>query len=222
MQLVPAADPEARATEILARRLFAAAHPDAVADAWDRRPYAGLRQQYLDTAAAALHAFVELSGSTPDQWSLTDEVTEPDLNPELTSVLHLRDQAAESLFKERELVSSALRRVEYSEGAAIERAEQAWAYLRKFKADGDRETLDAATRLPLEVMATEPGTYYSSLSAARLAAMALVFRSEVGTHPNWGQDEYDQVTRPWRTVFGPIHPDDARYPASWQQLRTGN
>ena len=43
--------------------------------------------------------------------------------------------------------------------------------------------------------------------AARDAALALVVRDLIGQH-GLTQDHYDTLTRPWRTVIGPIHPDD--------------
>ena len=44
-------------------------------------------------------------------------------------------------------------------------------------------------------------------AAARDAAVALVVRDLIGQH-GLTQDHYDTLTRPWRTVIGPIHPDD--------------
>ena len=43
--------------------------------------------------------------------------------------------------------------------------------------------------------------------AARYAAAALVVRDLIGQH-GFTQAHYDTLTRPWRTVIGPIHPDD--------------
>ncbi len=43
--------------------------------------------------------------------------------------------------------------------------------------------------------------------AVRDAAWALVVRDLIGQH-NFKQEHYDLLTRPWRTVIGPIHPDD--------------
>ena len=43
--------------------------------------------------------------------------------------------------------------------------------------------------------------------AAWDAAWALVVRDLIGQH-GLTQDHYDTLTRPWRTVIGPIHPDD--------------
>lgn len=62
---------------------------------------------------------------------------------------------------------------------------------------------------------TEPGSYFTALSAAHTAARALSARHLIGKAPGWTQRAYDQVTRPWRTVQGSIHPDDVLYPASW-------
>ena len=43
--------------------------------------------------------------------------------------------------------------------------------------------------------------------AARDAARALVVRDQVGD--TFTQAHYDTLTRPWATVIGPVHPDDA-------------
>ena len=44
--------------------------------------------------------------------------------------------------------------------------------------------------------------------AAWAAAAALVVRDLIGQH-GFTQDHYDALTGPWRTVIGPVHPDDA-------------
>jgi hypothetical protein len=44
--------------------------------------------------------------------------------------------------------------------------------------------------------------------AARAAARALAVRDLIGQH-GFTQEHYDTLTRPWRTVIGPLHPDDA-------------
>ena len=45
--------------------------------------------------------------------------------------------------------------------------------------------------------------------AARVAAGALVVRDLIDEATPWNQAAYDLLTGPWRTVIGPIHPDDA-------------
>ncbi len=45
-------------------------------------------------------------------------------------------------------------------------------------------------------------------AAARAAARALVVRDLIGKH-GFTQAHYDTLTGPWRTVIGPVHPDDA-------------
>ena len=44
--------------------------------------------------------------------------------------------------------------------------------------------------------------------AAWAAAAALVVRDLIGQH-GFTQEHYDTLTGPWRTVIGPVHPDDA-------------
>ena len=45
-------------------------------------------------------------------------------------------------------------------------------------------------------------------AAARDAAWGLVVRDLIGTH-GFTQEHYDTLTRPWREIVGPLHPDDA-------------
>ena len=47
----------------------------------------------------------------------------------------------------------------------------------------------------------------AACAAARDAARALVVRDQVGD--TFTQAHYDTLTRPWATVIGPVHPDDA-------------
>jgi len=44
--------------------------------------------------------------------------------------------------------------------------------------------------------------------AARAAAGALVVRGLIKPGASWDRSAYDALTKPWRTVIGPIHPDD--------------
>ena len=62
-------------------------------------------------------------------------------------------------------------------------------------------TLDAAWD------ATWDATLAAAWAAARDAARALVVRDQVGD--TFTQAHYDTLTRPWATVIGPVHPDDA-------------
>jgi len=39
------------------------------------------------------------------------------------------------------------------------------------------------------------------------AALALLVRDLIGRH-GFTQEHYDEMTRQWRTVIGPLHPDD--------------
>ena len=50
---------------------------------------------------------------------------------------------------------------------------------------------------------------------AALTARALNARHLIGAQHGWTQEAYDTITRPWRSVIGPIHPDDEAIPASW-------
>ena len=41
------------------------------------------------------------------------------------------------------------------------------------------------------------------------AAWGLLLRDLIGKRPGWDQDAYGLLTGPWRSVIGPVHPDDA-------------
>jgi hypothetical protein len=70
-------------------------------------------------------------------------------------------------------------------------------------------------------------TDYVAASAVREAAWALARRDLVGDDrvtrrsehsghvSGWTQEAYDHITRPYRLVVGPLHPDDESLPASW-------
>ena len=55
------------------------------------------------------------------------------------------------------------------------------------------------TRTPAERVAL---AWYATWDAARDATLALLVRDLITT------EDYDALTRPWRTAIGPIHPDD--------------
>ena len=55
--------------------------------------------------------------------------------------------------------------------------------------------------------AARDAAWAAAYHAARDAAVALVVRDLIGQH-GLTQDHYDILTRPWRTLIGPIHPDD--------------
>ena len=74
----------------------------------------------------------------------------------------------------------------------------AWAAARDAAWDA---TLDAAWA------AAWDATLAAAWAAARDAARALVVRDQVGD--TFTQAHYDTLTRPWATVIGPVHPDDA-------------
>jgi hypothetical protein len=64
-------------------------------------------------------------------------------------------------------------------------------------------TEDEAERLA----AARDAAWDATWDAARDAAWALVVRDLIGEH--WfTQAHYDTLTGPWRTVVGPVHPDD--------------
>ena len=44
--------------------------------------------------------------------------------------------------------------------------------------------------------------------AALGATWGLLLRDLIGQRPGWDQDAYDLLTGPWRSVIGPVHPDD--------------
>ena len=86
-----------------------------------------------------------------------------------------------------------------------------------------RLTHDEASDLDAAMDATWDATWDAAMDAtwgeawdaawdaAWGATRVLVVRDLIGTH-GFTQDHYDTLTRPWRTVIGPVHPDDAPLP----------
>ena len=66
---------------------------------------------------------------------------------------------------------------------------------------------DAARDAVVDHLRTRAATRAATWDAARDAARALVVRDQVGD--TFTQAHYDTLTRPWATVIGPVHPDDA-------------
>lgn len=96
----------------------------------------------------------------------------------------------------------------------------AWAAARAAARDGARAAAriaasraaawDAAWAAAARAAAwTTAARAAAARDAAWDAARALVTRDLIGQH-GYTQDHYDTLTRPWRQVIGPIHPDDDR------------
>ena len=66
---------------------------------------------------------------------------------------------------------------------------------------------DAARDAVVDHLRTRAATRAATWDAARAATRALVVRDQVGD--TFTQAHYDTLTRPWATVIGPVHPDDA-------------
>ena len=75
----------------------------------------------------------------------------------------------------------------------------AWAAARDAARDAARAAARAAARDAARAAARD---------AARDAARVLAVRDLIGQH-GFTQTHYDTLTRPWRQVIGPVHPDDA-------------
>ncbi len=75
--------------------------------------------------------------------------------------------------------------------------------------DAARDAARAATRAATRAAwdAARAAARAAARYAARDAARALVVRDQVGD--TFTQAHYDTLTRPWATVIGPVHPDDA-------------
>ena len=69
----------------------------------------------------------------------------------------------------------------------------------------EAKALDAARAAARD--AAWDAAWAAARDAARDAARALVVRDQVGD--TFTQAHYDTLTRPWATVIGPVHPDDA-------------
>ena len=73
--------------------------------------------------------------------------------------------------------------------------------------EDDVARLDAAWDAAWD--AAQYAAWDAARDAARGAARGLLLRDLIGQHPGWDQDAYDRLTGPWRSVIGPVHPDDA-------------
>ena len=77
--------------------------------------------------------------------------------------------------------------------------------------DAARAATRAATRAAWDATRAAWDAWDAARAAARAAtldaARALVVRDQVGD--TFTQAHYDTLTRPWATVIGPVHPDDA-------------
>ena len=77
--------------------------------------------------------------------------------------------------------------------------------------DAARAATRAATRAAWDATRAAWDAWDAARAAARDAALdaarALVVRDQVGD--TFTQAHYDTLTRPWATVIGPVHPDDA-------------
>lgn len=88
------------------------------------------------------------------------------------------------------------------------------------------ETLDETTRAALDVAGLETSHTVRLLARTSLARygvdvntdlygtagdaeLALRYRHLVGVSDGWTEYSYAELTRPWRTVVGQLHPDDA-------------
>ena len=69
-----------------------------------------------------------------------------------------------------------------------------------------RDAAQAAAQAAARVAARDAARY-AAWDAARDAARALAVRDLIGQH-GFTQDHYDLLTGPWRSVIGPVHPDD--------------
>ena len=61
---------------------------------------------------------------------------------------------------------------------------------------------------------------YVSASAAKDAALAIAYADSIdGPNSPFTQDQYDHLTRPWRTIFDDWDTNDTDVPASWDKRR---
>jgi len=79
----------------------------------------------------------------------------------------------------------------------------AWAAARAAARDAARAAARDAARDAAGAAARD-----DAWAAARAAVWALAARDLIGQH-GFTQAHYDTLTGPWRTVIGPVHPDDA-------------
>ncbi len=138
-----------------------------------------------------------------------------------TSVRVLREiDAHQALGPQGEHVAAPIERCRTLTGDELDNLVAAWAAARDAAWDAARDAAwgaawDAARDAALGAArdaawaAARDAAWAAAWAAARDAAVALVSRDRIGHHPGWDQGAYDRLTGPWRSVIGPIHPDDA-------------
>ena len=115
------------------------------------------------------------------------------------------------------LTSGEVERLDAAESAAWDAApaawEAAWFAARDAAWDTARGAASAAAwdAAPAAWDTAQRAASAAARSAAQRAALsaaeALVVRDLIGQH-GFTQEHYDTLTTPWRTIIGPIHPDD--------------
>lgn len=113
--------------------------------------------------------------------------------------------ATEALGPQGEHVAALIRSVPDITSTPTERVALAWDATWYAALDAVRDTArDAAWNAARD--AVRDATWYAARDAVRAAtwyaALALLVRDIITT------EDYDALTRPWRTAIGPIHPDD--------------
>ena len=113
--------------------------------------------------------------------------------------------ATEALGPQGEHVAALIRSIPDITRTPAERVALAWDATWDAALDAVRDAaLDAAWDAARDAAwdATWDAAWYAAWDAARDAALALLVRDIITT------EDYDALTRPWRTAIGPIHPDD--------------
>ena len=138
------------------------------------------------------------------------EVTTPNLalphkRAGLTFRVLRETPATEALGPQGEHVAALIRSIPDITRTPAERVALAWDATWDAALDAVRDAaLDAAWDAARDAAwdATWDAAWYAAWDAARDAALALLVRDIITT------EDYDALTRPWRTAIGPIHPDD--------------
>jgi len=144
-------------------------------------------------------------GRTQDEvvaYLAASEITDDDLaatfGPQWPEIIVMVRRAAN--FTRDELVT--MHALQYDRSAG-------WTGVALIAYDTSRSGWDAVWSAVWDASCSAAGTAIGDAhrSAAVDAALALLVRDLIGRH-NFTQEQYNEMTRQWRTVIDPLHPDD--------------
>lgn len=181
-----------------------------------------LRCQPIPGDAFIIQQVAEAQGWGPE-WNDDDDTTWETVKDQILSGIEITDEMLEDTFgfQWQEIVALVRRAAVLTSGEAEQflaasdpATAAAWAAARDAAWDAARNTAwnaawaaawDAARNAAWN--AAWAAAWAAARDAAQNAAWALAVRDLIGQH-GFTQDHYDLLTGSWRSVIGPVHPDD--------------